>query len=98
MPLTSKGRKIKSAMQKQYGKDRGERVFYATENKGDMKGLTKKKGYAMGGMVGDNTMKQTQYSVPQPNPYNMNKPMTMAKGGMVKCGASNPATQKGTKK
>lgn len=43
MPLTPKGEKVKRAMQKQYGKDKGERVFYATENKGKVKGLTKGK-------------------------------------------------------
>jgi len=43
MPLTSKGKKIKSAMQKQYGKDKGERVFYAAENKGSLKGVAKKR-------------------------------------------------------
>ena len=43
MPLTDKGRKIKKAMEKQYGKERGERVFYASENKGTIKGVAKKK-------------------------------------------------------
>ncbi|MFZ9145860.1 MAG: hypothetical protein ACO21H_01305 [Sediminibacterium sp.] len=43
MPLTAKGKKIKSAMQKEYGKKKGEKVFYATENKGKIKGVTKKK-------------------------------------------------------
>ena len=43
MPLTAKGKKIKAAMQKQYGKDRGERVFYATENKGAVKGVARKR-------------------------------------------------------
>ena len=42
MPLTSKGKKIKSAMRKEYGEERGERVFYASENKGTIKGVTKK--------------------------------------------------------
>lgn len=42
MPLTAKGKKTKAAMQKQYGKERGERVFYAAENKGSIKGVTKK--------------------------------------------------------
>lgn len=42
MPLTAKGKKIKAAMLKEYGKDRGERVFYATENKGTIKGVAKK--------------------------------------------------------
>ena len=41
MPLNQKGQKIKKAMQKQYGKKKGERVFYASENKGTIKGVTK---------------------------------------------------------
>lgn len=41
MPLTAKGKKIKSAMQKEYGKKAGERVFYAVENKGTIKGVAK---------------------------------------------------------
>jgi hypothetical protein len=42
MPLTKKGEKIKKAMQEQYGKKAGERVFYATENKGNIKGMAEK--------------------------------------------------------
>jgi hypothetical protein len=43
MPLTKKGAKIKKAMVEEYGKKRGESVFYASENKGKIKGVTKKK-------------------------------------------------------
>lgn len=43
MPLTKKGRKVKRAMTKQYGKKKGERVFYASENKGTIKGVHRKK-------------------------------------------------------
>lgn len=43
MPLTSKGRKIKASMEKQYGEKKGESVFYATENKGKIKGVVKRK-------------------------------------------------------
>jgi hypothetical protein len=42
MPLNAKGEKIKSAMTKQYGEKKGEQVFYASENKGTIKGVTKK--------------------------------------------------------
>lgn len=42
MPLNKKGKKIKSAMQKEYGKKKGERIFYASENKGTIKNVTKK--------------------------------------------------------
>ena len=38
MPLTSKGKKIMSAMKEQYGKN-AERVFYASKNKGTIKGV-----------------------------------------------------------
>ena len=38
MPLTSKGKKIMSAMKEQYGKN-AERVFYAAKNKGTIKGV-----------------------------------------------------------
>jgi hypothetical protein len=46
MPLTTKGKKIKRAMQKPkskggYGKKKGARVFYASQNKGTIKGTHK---------------------------------------------------------
>jgi hypothetical protein len=43
MPLTKKGKKVKRAMTSQYGKEKGERVFYASQNKGTIKGVEKKK-------------------------------------------------------
>lgn len=43
MPLTKKGRKIMSAMKKEYGKTKGEGIFYASANKGTIKGVEKKK-------------------------------------------------------
>ena len=42
MPLNSKGRKIKRAMRKQYGKGKGDRVFYASERKGSIRGVTRR--------------------------------------------------------
>lgn len=42
MPLTPKGEKIKAAMEKEYGKKKGEQVFYASENKGKIKGVALK--------------------------------------------------------
>ena len=41
MPLTKKGAKIKKAMEKTYGKAKGDRVFYASENSGRIKGVKK---------------------------------------------------------
>jgi len=43
MPLTKKGKKIKRAMSKHYGKKRGEQVFYASQKKGTIKGTHRKR-------------------------------------------------------
>ena len=43
MPLNKKGKKIMKSMKEQYGKKRGEAVFYASKNKGKIKGVKKKK-------------------------------------------------------
>ena len=43
MPLTKKGKKIKRAMMKQYGSKKGTQVFYASQNKGTIKGTHKKR-------------------------------------------------------
>ncbi len=42
MPLTKKGKVIEEAMEKEYGKEKGEGVFYASKNKGTIKGVDKK--------------------------------------------------------
>lgn len=42
MPLNTKGRKIKASMMKSYGTKKGSQVFYASENSGKIKGVTKK--------------------------------------------------------
>jgi hypothetical protein len=39
MPLSAKGRKIRAAMRKEYGKRKGDNVFYASENSGRIRGL-----------------------------------------------------------
>ena len=39
MPLTEKGKKIMRAMKAQYGSKEGEKVFYASKNKGTIKGV-----------------------------------------------------------
>ena len=42
MPLTKKGKKIKRAMLKQYGKEKGKEVFSASQKSGTIKGTHKK--------------------------------------------------------
>lgn len=39
MPLTEKGEEIKHNMEKEYGKEHGERVFYASKNAGTISGV-----------------------------------------------------------
>ena len=43
MPLNEKGKKIMKSMRKQYGKKRGETIYYASKNKGTIKGVEKRK-------------------------------------------------------
>ena len=45
MPMSKAGSKIKKNLKDQYGKEKGEQVFYAMENKGKIPGMSK------GGMV-----------------------------------------------
>jgi hypothetical protein len=41
-PLSKKGRKIKRAMTQQYGKKKGAAVFFASINKGTIRGAKRK--------------------------------------------------------
>ena len=43
MPLTKKGAKIKRAMAQEYGAKKGASVFYASKNKGTIKGVERKR-------------------------------------------------------
>ena len=42
VPLNKKGKCIKKAMQKTYGKKKGKQVFHASRNKGSVKGVERK--------------------------------------------------------
>lgn len=44
MPLTKKGKTILSSMRHEYGDKKGTSVFYASQNKGTIRGTEKKKG------------------------------------------------------
>jgi|TARA_R110002012_G_scaffold29605_2_gene91082 hypothetical protein len=43
MPLNKKGKKIMSSMKNTYGKKKGKTVFYASINKGKIKGVKSSK-------------------------------------------------------
>ena len=58
MPLTTKGRKIKSAMIKQYGKEKGKQVFYASERKGTIKGVARTYKHGSGVLSGNDVLKK----------------------------------------
>jgi hypothetical protein len=45
MPLTRKGKKIMAVMANEYGSGKGKEVFYASQNKGTIKGTHKKSHY-----------------------------------------------------
>jgi hypothetical protein len=47
MPLNKKGKKIMEKMKEEYGKKKGESVFYAMENSGKLKGVKKSHGGSM---------------------------------------------------
>jgi len=42
MPPTTKGKKIEKSMEKTHGKKKAKKVFYASINKGKIKGVEKK--------------------------------------------------------
>lgn len=42
MPLNKKGKDIMKSMKKEYGKKKGEQVFYASKNKGTIKNVEKR--------------------------------------------------------
>ncbi len=42
MPLNAKGKKIKAAMREEYGPKKGDSVFYASINKGNITGAEKR--------------------------------------------------------
>lgn len=57
MPLTAKGEKVLAAMKKEYGPEKGERVFYASANKGKIKGVhgakRKRRGHTIADAIGE---------------------------------------------
>ena len=44
MPQTKKGQKIENAMEKEYGTERGKRIYFASIVKGNIKGVEGKGG------------------------------------------------------
>jgi hypothetical protein len=68
MPLSKAGKKIKAKLEKHYGEKKGEGIFYAMENKGEIPGMNKMKGYAEGGDTKAKKKKEPKSKRPQPRP------------------------------
>ena len=85
MPMSKAGRKIKAKLKEQYGSEKGEGIFYAMENKGEIPGLKKMMG---GGMV--NKDKPTMMPMVNNQGY--------AKGGMANKGYAKGGMVKSTGK
>ena len=43
MPLNAKGQKVKRKLRAEYGKEHGDRIFYALENSRKLNGIKKRK-------------------------------------------------------
>jgi len=57
MPLTKKGKEIMKSMEEQYGKKKGKSIFYASKNKGTIKGVEKA---SLGIMIGKKAMEKSK--------------------------------------
>ena len=57
MPLTKKGKEIMKSMKEQYGKKKGKSIFYASKNKGTIKGVEKA---SLGIMIGKKAMEKSK--------------------------------------
>ena len=66
MPLTEKGNKILSSMEKTYGPKKGEEVFYASRNKGTVSGVDSK-GQIMSKDVEESSTPVPATSMPAPD-------------------------------
>jgi hypothetical protein len=95
MPLTEKGSKIKSAMQEKYGKEKGESVFYASRNKGTIKGVDAAAGEEEGGVGAESWVGSRKHTTGYRIEDNMSKFRTairdaldkgMPIGDAIKCG------------
>ena len=51
MPLNKEGHKVMSTMMKTYGAKKGKQVFYASENKGKLKGIARHQKKKRGDMI-----------------------------------------------
>jgi len=82
VPLNKKGKKIIKSMKDQYGSKRGEQVFYASVNKGSIKGVEKMKNGGLGKRFGP---------PPKKGPDSQGLQVTKLRGGGMDMG--NAASQ-----
>jgi hypothetical protein len=83
VPLNKKGKKIMKSMKDQYGSKRGEQVFYASMNKGKIKGVEKKKNGGLGEKSGP---------PPKKGPASQGIKVLKLRGGGMDMGASSSSS------
>ena len=86
MPLTSKGEKLRDKFRGQYGKKKGDSIFYAMENSGKLKKVVK----ARGGMDASKKDFKTPSSASYSRSYNPGA------GGVVQHGGTNVGSNVGS--
>lgn len=96
MPLTEKGEKIHSAMVEKYGKEKGEEVFYASKNKGTIKGVDAKDVGAESWVGGHSTgysinTEADQMNMPPPQSSPIATPTNTSIAGVIPPGMATSA-------
>lgn len=82
MPMSKAGKKIMANLKQQYGEKKGEGIFYAMENKGEIPGM-KKKGYNVGGQV---PKQPSQRQAQQMSAFNRNQERAMNASRQIPAG------------
>jgi hypothetical protein len=97
MPLTSKGKKIMGAMRKQYGSKKGEEVFYASKNKGNIKGVDEMESYKKIGYILAEALGLTESESGKPKQKGSGKPKQKGSEKPKEKGSEKPK-EKGSEK
>ena len=96
MPKTEKGEKIYKAMVEQYGKEKGEEVFYASRNKGTISGVDARDVGAQSWVGGHSTGYEINTAEDQGMALPTSTPIatpTTAPAGVIPPGMATPPSQ-----
>jgi hypothetical protein len=90
MPLTSKGKKIMGSMRKQYGSKKAKKVFYASKNKGNIKGVDEMESYKKIGYILAEALGLTESESGKPKERGSGKPKPNAPKKPKEKGSEKP--------